>query len=92
MLEIAQILKARLGAAAKKVPARELPNWMVGAAALFDPAVKQILPELGKRKNATSAKAKRVLGWNPRLARGRDRRNRREVCLRLGLLKGSHAA
>jgi nucleoside-diphosphate-sugar epimerase len=28
--------------------------------------VKQILPELGKAKNATNAKARRVLGWSPR--------------------------
>jgi dihydroflavonol-4-reductase len=35
-------------------------------AALRDPAVKQLLPELGKKKNATNEKAKRVLGWQPR--------------------------
>ena len=35
-------------------------------ASLRDPAVKQIVPELGKRKNATNEKAKRVLGWAPR--------------------------
>jgi nucleoside-diphosphate-sugar epimerase len=64
--EIAHILKARLGSAARRVPTHELPDWMVRAASLFDPAVKQILPELGKRKNATSAKAQRVLGWSPR--------------------------
>jgi len=28
--------------------------------------VKQILPELGKMKNASNEKAKRVLGWAPR--------------------------
>jgi dihydroflavonol-4-reductase len=28
--------------------------------------VKQILPELGKIKNASSEKAKRMLGWAPR--------------------------
>jgi len=66
ILEIAKILKARLGAAAKRVPTRQLPNWLVRVAALRDPAVKQILPELGKFKNGTSAKARRVLGWTPR--------------------------
>ena len=35
-------------------------------AALRDPAVKQILPELGKIKNATNAKARKELGWSPR--------------------------
>ena len=59
--EIAKTLKSRLGAAASKVPTRQLPNWLVRLASLRDPAVKQILPELGKPKNATHEKAKRVL-------------------------------
>jgi dihydroflavonol-4-reductase len=66
ILDIARVLKARMGAAAKRVPTRQLPNWLVRLAALRDPAVKQILPELGKRKNATSEKARRMLGWAPR--------------------------
>ena len=67
-VEVTKILKRNLGAAAKKVPTRELPNFMVRLASLFDPAVKLILPELGKKKNGTSAKAQRVLGWKPRSA------------------------
>jgi dihydroflavonol-4-reductase len=66
MVEIAKTLKNKLGDAAKRVPTRELPNWVVRLASLRDPAVKQILPELGKRKNATNEKARRVLGWSPR--------------------------
>jgi nucleoside-diphosphate-sugar epimerase len=34
--------------------------------AVGDPMVKQILPELGKLKNNTSEKARRLLGWTPR--------------------------
>ncbi len=66
MLEMAQMLKRRLGPAAKRVPSRELPDWMVRLFALVKAEAKQIVPELGKRKNATSAKAQRVLGWKPR--------------------------
>jgi dihydroflavonol-4-reductase len=55
-----------MGETAKRVPARELPNWMVRLASLLDSAVKLILPELGKHKNATNEKARRVLGWSPR--------------------------
>lgn len=66
MLEIARVLKRRLGASAKRVPRVQLPNWLVHLAALRDPAIKQILPELGKPKNATSEKAQRLLGWAPR--------------------------
>ncbi|MGA8087178.1 MAG: aldehyde reductase [Terracidiphilus sp.] len=66
IVEIAKTLKARLGDAARRVPTRQLPNWLVKLAAFKDPAVKQIIPELGKWKNATSEKAQRVLGWSPR--------------------------
>ncbi|HEX9103660.1 MAG TPA: aldehyde reductase [Polyangia bacterium] len=66
MLDIAKVLRARMGAAARRVPTRQLPNWLVRLAALRDPTVRQIVPELGKPKNATNDKARRVLGWAPR--------------------------
>jgi nucleoside-diphosphate-sugar epimerase len=86
MAGFAKLLKARMGHAAKRVPTWQLPDWVVRLAALRDPAVRQILPELGHRRNATNEKARRVLGWAPRsneeaiLATG-------ESLLRLGLLK-----
>ena len=88
MLEIAQVLKRRLGAAARRVPTRQLPNWLVHVAALLDPTVKQILPELGKPKNATSAKAMRLLGWSPRSSEEAIV-STAESMVRLGLLKDS---
>ncbi len=66
ILDMAKVLKQRLGASAKRVPTRQLPNWLVRIAAMRDPAVKQILPELGKVKNATNQKATHLLGWAPR--------------------------
>jgi dihydroflavonol-4-reductase len=63
---MAMVLRERMGDAGKKVPTRQLPDWLVRLAALRDPAVKQILPELGKLKNGSNEKAKRVLGWTPR--------------------------
>ena len=91
MLDIARILKAHLGAAARRVPTRQIPNWIVRLFALREPAAKQILPELGKSKNATNEKAKRILGLTPRT---------NEECIlataeslqRLGLLKDSPKA
>jgi dihydroflavonol-4-reductase len=65
-LDIAKILRAHLGEAARKVPLRQVPDWMVRISAIVDPQVKQILPELSKRKNATNEKARRLLEWNPR--------------------------
>jgi nucleoside-diphosphate-sugar epimerase len=88
MQEIAKVLKARMGAAAKRVPTRQIPNWVVRLAALRDPAVKQVIPELGKYKNATSEKARRVLGWSPR-SREDAIVATAESLVRLGLLKGA---
>jgi nucleoside-diphosphate-sugar epimerase len=84
--DIAKVLKDRLGAAAKRVPTRELPNWLVRIAALRDPAIKLILPELGHFKNATNEKATRLLGWKPR-SREEAVVATAESLVRLGLLK-----
>jgi len=64
--EIAAVLRERMGADAEKVPTRVLPNWVVRLVSRFDSSVKQIVPELGKAKQASNAKAKQVLGWAPR--------------------------
>ena len=88
IVDIAKVLKNRLGAAARRVPTRQLPDWMVRIAALFDPAVKQILPELGKVKNGTNEKARRVLGWAPR-SNEEAIVATAESLVRLGLLKDS---
>lgn len=86
--DIARILKARLGAAARRVPTREVPDFLVHLVAFFDPAAKQLLPELGKRKNGTGAKARRLLGWAPRTNEEAILATA-ESLLRLGLLKES---
>ena len=84
--EMARVLKARLGEAARKVPTRELPDWLVRLVAMFDPTVRQIVPDLGKYKNATAAKARRMLGWSPRSNQDALVATA-ESLLRLGLLK-----
>jgi len=89
--EIALLLKRRLGDAAARVPTLQLPTWMVRLAALRDPAIRQILPEIGKKKNATNAKARRLLGWSPRSSEDAIVATA-ESLIRLGLLKGSAKA
>ncbi len=84
--DMAKTLKSRMGTAAKRVPTLQLPDWLVRLASLRDPAVKQILPELGKPKNATSEKARRVLGWTPRSSEDALVATA-ESLVRLGLLK-----
>jgi dihydroflavonol-4-reductase len=48
MHDVAQAIRTGLGDAGRKAPSRDLPNWMVKLIALFDPAAKQIVPELGR--------------------------------------------
>lgn len=67
VVQIARTLKDHLGATARAVSTRQLPNWLLRTVSLFDPEVRSLLPELGKRKNATAAKAQRLLGWIPRV-------------------------
>ena len=64
--EIANVLKERLGDQAKKVPTRELPDWVVRFVGLFDSEVRGQLFELGKVRRPPSAKAEKDLGWPSR--------------------------
>lgn len=66
LAQMSAILRRTMGAAARRAPKFELPDFLVRLAAMRDPAVQQILPELGKRKDGSNAKARRVLGWGPR--------------------------
>lgn len=66
MHEVAHMLRSHLGERARKVPAGRLPGWVVKALANFDPVTRSVTFELGKRREVTSEKAKRLLGWAPR--------------------------
>ena len=66
MSDVADALRARVPAAAARVPKRKLPDWLVRVAATMDPVTRGRLFELGKRRPVSSAKAERELGWKPR--------------------------
>ncbi len=66
MAEVAATLRERLGAAAAKVPTRTAPNLLVRALALFDPSVRTISNQLGKKLTYSSEKSRTTLGWTPR--------------------------
>lgn len=66
MAEVAAVLRERLGDAASKVPARTVPNLVVKAMALFDPRIRSITGDLGKKVEMSSEKAQTLLGWSPR--------------------------
>ena len=84
--QIARMMKDGLGPIGRRIGTGELPNWVVRIASLWNAQVRNFVPELGKPKNATAAKAIRMLGWKPRspqetlVATG-------ESLNRLGLLK-----
>ena len=66
MKEIGAIIKAELGEAARRVPTRSLPDFVVRLAAVFSPEFRPTVPDLGYAKTTSNEKARRVLGWTPR--------------------------
>jgi nucleoside-diphosphate-sugar epimerase len=66
LIDVAMILKKRLGPIARRVPTREMPDWLVRLLARFMPDLRLIALELGNVRNLTNAKAKRILNWTPR--------------------------
>jgi nucleoside-diphosphate-sugar epimerase len=66
MAEIAAVLRDHLGEAAAKVPTRTVPNLLVRAMGLFDPSVRSVVSDLGKKVELSSEKASARLGWSPR--------------------------
>ena len=64
--EVARLLRARMGAAARRVPRFQLPNWLVRLAARRDPSLRPAVSQLDKVRNASNEKARRLLGWAPR--------------------------
>jgi len=66
MAEVAAVLRERLGDAARKVPTRTAPNLLIRAMAIFDPSVRSVIGDLGKRSWFSSEKARSTLGWTPR--------------------------
>ena len=89
--DIGLMLKRRMGDAARRVPTGELPDWLLRVLALFDKSVGQVVPELGKPKNASADKARRTLGWSPRSAEDAIVATA-ESLVRLGLLKHASKA
>jgi dihydroflavonol-4-reductase len=86
ILDIARVLRTRLGAAGSRTPRFEAPNWLVRLAALRVPLLSAAAPQLGRIRRLSGAKARRLLGWTPR---GNEEIivATAESLLRLGLVK-----
>ncbi len=66
MKDVARVLREQVPEIARKVPSRDLPNWLVRLSALMDPVLRDRLYELDKQRPVSAEKAKRELGWEPR--------------------------
>ncbi len=66
MEDMATTLRSRLGASARKVPTRRLPDFALKAMSVFDASLRDITPALGRRHRHSPAKAERLLGWRAR--------------------------
>ena len=60
--EIAAILREALGDKARKVPTRDMPDWLGAIFALFMPEMKQLRTEGGKVRHVSGQHAVEVLG------------------------------
>ncbi|PSM37610.1 epimerase [Streptomyces dioscori] len=66
VVDIARILRDRLGERAAKAPTRELPVWLARALGAVNPELRLLRHQLGRDLDATSSKAERLLGWRAR--------------------------
>ncbi|MFH9089202.1 SDR family oxidoreductase [Streptomyces sp. NPDC017673] len=66
LVDVARILRDRLGERAAKAPTRELPVWLTRALGVVNPELRLLRHQLGRDLDATSAKAERLLGWRAR--------------------------
>jgi nucleoside-diphosphate-sugar epimerase len=64
--DLAKLLRAHLGARARHVPKRVLPDWLVQMGAIVNPELRAVAPQLHRSQGASSEKARRMLGWQPR--------------------------
>jgi nucleoside-diphosphate-sugar epimerase len=64
--DMAEILRTHLGPAASRVPTDALTDDDFRAIAAVSPQLATLLPLLGRALQHSSAKARRVLGWQPR--------------------------
>ena len=66
--DVADVLREAFPAYAKKLPKGTMPDFMLKIVAVFNPALKQVIPELGRQRQISNEKARTILGWTPRTA------------------------
>ena len=66
LLEVSNILSKNFDGKIKKLPKKEMPNLLVKIIALFNPPLRELVPNLGIMRKASNEKARTVLNWKPR--------------------------
>lgn len=69
MEQMAAAIREALPKEAAKVPKGKVPDFVLRILGLFDPAVRDVARDLGRKVIASHRKASDVLGWQPRSAR-----------------------
>ena len=64
--QVAAILREQLGPAAAKVPRRRVPSVVVRVLARFDPELRSVAGDLGRKTTYSLDNARRRVGWAPR--------------------------
>ena len=63
---IARLLRTNLGQEASRVPTRQLSDWLLWLLSFVSKDAAQLVPQLGVVRTASSARARSMLGWQPR--------------------------
>ena len=66
LTDLARVLDDHLADRGYQVPTRGLPNWLVHLAALFDPTVRLVTGQLGRRAELDTSQIRSTLDWSPR--------------------------
>ena len=69
LLDVARLVKTQRPEQARKVPARQMPDWAMRALGAVSPAARTTVRQLGVVRRVKGSKAADVLGWR---ARDRD--------------------
>jgi dihydroflavonol-4-reductase len=64
--EVAEVLRRELGADARRVTTRDVPDVLVRLAALFNPLARAVVGELGAERHQSAEHARQRLGWQTR--------------------------
>ena len=85
LVELSQLMAEAMPEYAKKLPKKELPNFMVKLISYIDSSAKTMIPDLGIVMQTDTTYAEKLLGFKFKPAKGCISENAKSV-VRLGLV------